>query len=68
MLILPRKLGESITIGDGESRVTITVVDIGECGTFVRLGIEAPRDVPVYRPDAKHAIEGHQARRASGDR
>lgn len=66
MLILPRKLGESIVIGDGESQVAITVVDIGACGTFVRLGITAPRDTPVYRPDAKHAVEGHQARRASG--
>lgn len=68
MLILPRKLGESIVIGDGPEAVTITVVDIGEEGTFVRLGIDAPPTVPIYRPDVKHAIEANQARRANGDR
>lgn len=68
MLILPRKLGESIVIGDGPGAVTITVVDIADDGTFVRPGINAPPSVSVYRPDVKHAIEKLQARRASGDR
>jgi carbon storage regulator CsrA len=67
VLILPRKLGESIVIGDGPDTVTITVVDIGEEGTFVRLGIDAPPSVPIYRPDAAEKINSYQARRAKGD-
>lgn len=68
MLILPRKLGEQVVIGDGPDAITITVVDIGDAGTFVRLGIDAPPNVPIYRPDVKHRIEADQARRANGDR
>jgi carbon storage regulator len=44
VLVLSRKLGEKIFIGDD---VTITVVDIDR--GKIRLGIEAPRDLPVYR-------------------
>lgn len=47
MLVLSRKIGEKIFIGDN---VCITVVDIGTRGK-IRLGIEAPRDVPVYRQE-----------------
>ena len=43
-MVLSRKLGEKITIGDG---IVITVVDIDR--GKIRLGIEAPRDVPIYR-------------------
>ena len=46
MLVLSRKLGEKIYIGDN---ICITVVDI-ERGK-IRLGIEAPRDVPIYRQE-----------------
>jgi carbon storage regulator len=46
MLVLSRKLGEKITIGDN---ISITVVDIDR--GKVRLGIEAPRAVPVYRQE-----------------
>ncbi|KMY68978.1 carbon storage regulator [Desulfocarbo indianensis] len=45
MLILTRKVGESITIGDGS--VTVSVMDIK--GRQVRLGIEAPGDMPIHR-------------------
>jgi carbon storage regulator len=61
MLVLSRKLGEKIYIGDN---ICITVVDIDR--GKIRLGIEAPRDVPIYRqellplnhprPDAAHAV------------
>lgn len=61
MLVLPRKIGEQVQIGDA---ITITVVDIE--GDKVRLGIEVPRDVPVYRPDVAQQIAADQARRASG--
>jgi carbon storage regulator len=46
MLVLSRKVGERIRIGDG---VTITVVRITSSG--VRLGIEAPVELPVVREE-----------------
>ena len=46
MLVLTRKLGESIVIGD---RVVVTVVKLG-LGE-VRLGIEAPREIAVFREE-----------------
>ncbi len=44
MLVLSRKLGEKIYIGDN---ICITVVDVDR--GKIRLGIEAPRDIPIYR-------------------
>ncbi len=46
MLVLSRKLGEKIFIGDN---ICITVVDVDR--GKVRLGIEAPRDVPIFRQE-----------------
>ena len=46
MLVLSRKLGEKIFIGDN---ICITVVDIDR--GKIRLGIEAPRTVPIYRQE-----------------
>ena len=46
MLILTRREGESVKIGDG---ITITVLDVK--GNQVRLGIEAPKDVAVHREE-----------------
>src|SRR3954465_10157682 len=46
MLVLSRKLGEKIYIGDN---ICVTVVDIDR--GKIRLGISAPRDVPVYREE-----------------
>jgi carbon storage regulator len=57
MLVLSRKLGEKIYIGDN---ICITVVDIDR--GKIRLGIEAPRDVPIYRQELlplKPAPEGN---------
>lgn len=53
MLILSRRVGEKIVIGDGS--ITITVVDL-ERGK-VRLGIEAPRDVPINRKELLDVIQ-----------
>lgn len=48
MLVLTRKLNESIVIADN---ITITVVEIR--GDKVRLGIEAPKEVSIVRDNAK---------------
>lgn len=52
MLVLSRHRDECIMIGDD---VVITVVDIR--GDKVRLGIEAPKDVPVHRQEVYEAIK-----------
>jgi carbon storage regulator len=46
MLVLSRKLGEKIIIGDN---ILVTVVKIDR--NQIRIGIEAPHDVPVYREE-----------------
>ncbi len=46
MLILTRRLGESITIGDN---VKLTVLSIK--GSQVRIGVEAPKDVCIQRSE-----------------
>lgn len=51
MLILSRRTDESIVIGD---QTTVTVVEIK--GQFVRLGINAPRDVSVHREEVYQRI------------
>jgi carbon storage regulator len=52
MLILTRKLGESITIGDD---IRITLLDIK--GKQIRIGIEAPLDVMVHREEIFKIIQ-----------
>ena len=46
MLVLSRKLGEKIVIGDN---IVVTVVKIDR--NQIRIGIEAPHEVPVYREE-----------------
>ena len=59
MLILTRKLGESITIGDD-----IKVSILGVRGRQVRLGIDAPNDVVVHREEIYVKIQAEN-RKAS---
>ena len=56
MLVLSRKKNESIVINND---IVITVVDIR--GDKVRLGIVAPKDVPVHREEVYEAIHGVKA-------
>lgn len=51
MLVLSRKKNESIVIADN---IVVTVVDVR--GDKVRLGIEAPREIPVHRSEVHAAI------------
>jgi carbon storage regulator len=59
MLVLSRQRDESIVIGD---KVVITIVDIR--GDKVRLGIEAPGEIPVHRQEVYEAIQ-RENRKAS---
>lgn len=55
MLILTRRIGESIIIGDGENKVVITVVSIK--GAQAKVGIQAPKDIAVHREEIYEKIK-----------
>jgi carbon storage regulator len=55
MLVLSRKKNESIVINND---ITVTVVEIR--GDKVRLGIVAPKEVPVHRQEVYDAIHGKE--------
>ncbi len=57
MLVLTRKKGEKIVIGDN---IVLTVVDIK--GDQIQLGIEAPRDIPVHREEVYKEIQEENVR------
>ena len=52
MLIVTRRAGQKIVVGDG---ITIEVVEVA--GNTVRLGVDAPRSVPVYREEIWAAVK-----------
>jgi len=52
MLVLSRKKNESIVI-NGNIRIVVVEVQ----GDKVRLGIEAPKDIPVHRQEVQEAID-----------
>ncbi len=56
MLIITRKPGEKIMLGDD---VTIEVMEIS--GSRVRIGIAAPRSIPVYREEIWNAVKQESA-------
>jgi carbon storage regulator len=56
MLVLSRLTDEQIVIGEGDRAVVVTIVEIRKSQGKVRLGIEAPQDVPVHRREIYDAI------------
>ena len=64
MLIITRRPGEKIMLGDD---VAVHVMEI--VGNTVRIGIEAPRSVPVYREEIWQVVreENRAAAEAPGD-
>ena len=58
MLVLTRKKGQAILVGD---HVKITVVDI--CGDKVRLGVEAPQSLEVDREEVRETVERNGRRK-----
>ena len=62
MLVLSRKRNESIVIDD---HIVITVVEVR--GDKVRLGIEAPREVPIHRSEVYEAIRLEQQQAEGSD-
>ncbi len=62
MLILTRRIGETLMVGD---EVTITV--LGVKGNQVRLGVNAPRDVAVHREEIYQRIQDEKSVGQDGD-
>ena len=62
MLVLTRKSNQSIMIGDD---IEISVLSI--MGDKVRIGIQAPREVPVFREEVYLEIQAERGRLSAGD-
>ncbi len=63
MLVLSRQKDESIIIGDD---VEVTIVDVR--GDKVRLGITAPKEIPVHRREVYEAIQREKKEREEKER
>jgi carbon storage regulator len=61
MLVLTRKSNQSIMIGDD---IEVSVLSI--MGEKVRIGIQAPRDIPVFRKEVYLEIQQERAKELAG--
>ncbi|MGH3138513.1 MAG: carbon storage regulator CsrA [Gaiellales bacterium] len=62
MLVITRRSGEQVVLGDD---ITITVLEIS--GSTVRLGIDAPTEVPVYRHEIWLAVKAENQAAAAAE-
>ena len=60
MLVLSRRKGEAVVIGDG---IKVTVIDVR--GDQIRLGIDAPRSIAVHREEVYEQVLAENAAAAS---
>lgn len=63
MLILTRRIGETLMVGD---EVTVTVLGIK--GNQVRLGVNAPKEVPVHREEIYERIQQEKSPEIDGNK
>lgn len=63
MLILTRTVGRSICIGDN---ITVTVLGVNH--GQVRIGVQAPKEIPVHREEVAERIKAEEAAAAAGKR
>lgn len=63
MLVIARKVGQSLVINDN---IEVLVIEVR--GDQVRLGIEAPKTIPVYRKELLEQIRAENVKAASSDK
>lgn len=55
MLILARRVGETIVIGDGANKVLVTVIGVKGCQ--VKIGCDASQSIPIHREEIYEKIQ-----------
>ncbi len=63
MLVLTRRIGETLVIGEDG---TVTATILGIKGNQVKIGVNAPKDVPVHREEIFRRILSEQGQVVSG--